>query len=74
MEGVNAHDGRKVVLKVLKPARSYKVKREIRVLQASGCTTCVVTRRPPTVRCARSRVEKKGRQYMHVSASGSARV
>lgn len=27
-------DGRRVVLKVLKPARSYKIKREIRVLQA----------------------------------------
>lgn len=35
MEGVEVDSGRKVVLKVLKPARSYKIKREIRVLQAS---------------------------------------
>ncbi|CAM9115598.1 unnamed protein product, partial [Ectocarpus fasciculatus] len=33
MEGVAVDSGRKVVLKVLKPARTYKVKREIRVLQ-----------------------------------------
>lgn len=35
MEGIAVDSGRKVVLKVLKPARTYKVKREIRVLQAS---------------------------------------
>ncbi|CAM9684630.1 unnamed protein product [Scytosiphon promiscuus] len=33
MEGVVVDSGRKVVLKVLKPARTYKIKREIRVLQ-----------------------------------------
>lgn len=35
MEGIEVDSGRKVVLKVLKPARTYKIKREIRVLQAS---------------------------------------
>lgn len=35
MEGIVVDSGRKVVLKVLKPARTYKIKREIRVLQAS---------------------------------------
>lgn len=35
MEGIEVDHGREVVLKVLKPARSYKIKREIRVLQAS---------------------------------------
>eukprot|EP00903_Cladosiphon_okamuranus_P009193 g8780.t1 len=33
MEGLEVDSGREVVLKVLKPARSYKIKREIRVLQ-----------------------------------------
>lgn len=33
LEGIALDDGHKVVLKVLKPARSYKIKREIRVLQ-----------------------------------------
>ena len=33
MEGVALDDGHEVVLKVLKPARSNKIKREIRVLQ-----------------------------------------
>ncbi|CAB1112885.1 unnamed protein product [Ectocarpus sp. CCAP 1310/34] len=32
MQGVEVDSGRKVVLKVLKPARTYKVKREIRLL------------------------------------------
>lgn len=36
MEGLEVDSGRKVVLKVLKPARSYKIKREIRVLQVSS--------------------------------------
>lgn len=36
MEGFEVDSGRKVVLKVLKPARSYKIKREIRVLQVRG--------------------------------------
>ncbi|CAM9148695.1 unnamed protein product [Hapterophycus canaliculatus] len=35
MEGIVVDSGRQVVLKVLKPARTYKIKREIRVLQAS---------------------------------------
>lgn len=35
MQGIDVDSGREVVLKVLKPARSYKIKREIRVLQAS---------------------------------------
>ncbi|CAN0519333.1 unnamed protein product, partial [Scytosiphon promiscuus] len=35
LEGVAADDGHKVVLKVLKPARSFKVKREIRALQVT---------------------------------------
>lgn len=34
-------DGRRVVLKVLKPARSYKIKREIRVLQARSHTAAL---------------------------------
>lgn len=36
MEGFEVDSDRKVVLKVLKPARSYKIKREIRVLQVSS--------------------------------------
>ena len=35
LEGIALDDGHKVVLKVLKPARSYKIKREIRVLQVN---------------------------------------
>ena len=43
LEGVAADDGHQVVLKVLKPARSFKVKREIRALQVRHDSPLLVT-------------------------------
>ena len=53
MEGLEMDSGRKVVLKVLKPARSYKIKREIRVLQVTS--NAVLSPRPPQRAMSRSR-------------------